>query len=87
MHFRTKIIMTYSILVLALAFVVGIVFGNYNKSRVKKSEYESLDMLTEKTVRQLEETIKPMEFISEYLLSDSEVLDALVTLATTTLII
>lgn len=84
MHFRTKIIMTYSILVLALAFVVGIVFGNYNKSRVKKSEYESLDMLTEKTVRQLEETIKPMEFISEYLLSDSEVLDALVTLATTT---
>lgn len=82
MHFRTKITVAYSVLVLLLAFVIGIAYGNYNMSRLEKNEYGNLQIMTEKITKQLEETIKPMKFISEYLLSDVEVLDALVTLST-----
>lgn len=81
-HFRTKIMISYSLLVLILAFVIGIGFGRYNTSNFQKNEYENLKMMTEKISSQLGVSIKQMKFISEYLLSDIEVLDALLTLST-----
>lgn len=81
MHFRTKITITYSILILFIAFILGIAYNDYNIDLYEKNEYENLGMMTEKISQQFEENVKPMEFISEYLLSDIEVLGALVTLA------
>lgn len=81
MRFRTKITVTYSILILILAFILGIAYNDYNIGLYEKNEYKNLEMMTEKISQQFEENIKPMEFISEYILSDIEILDALVTLA------
>lgn len=81
MNFRTKITVTYSVLILFLAFILGIAYNDYHIGLYEKNEYKNLEMMTEKISQQFEENIKPMEFISEYILSDIEVLDALVTLA------
>lgn len=81
MRFRTRITITYSILVLFLAFIFGIAYYNYNSKVYVKTEYDNLRMMAVETSQKFEETIKPMEFISEYLLSDIEVLNAIFTLA------
>ena len=81
MHFRTKITITYSVLILLLAFILGIAYNDHNIKLYEKNEYANLEMMTEKISQQFEENVKPMEFITEYILSDIEVLDALVTLA------
>lgn len=82
MRFRTKITVTYSILILFLALILGISYNDYNVRLYEKNEYKNLAIMTEKISQQFEENIKPMEFISEYILSDIEILDSLVTLAT-----
>jgi len=80
MRFRTKIIITYSILILLLAIVFGIVYRRYTVNQYEKSEYENLQVMAEKTSQQFDEMIKTMVFIPEYLLSDMLVLDAMRTL-------
>ncbi len=80
MRFRTRITITYSILIIFLAFILGIAYHNYNSKVYIKNEYNNLKMMTEEISKQFEETIKPMEFISEYVLSDLEVLNAIFTL-------
>ena len=81
MRFRTRITITYSILVLFLAFIFGIAYYNYNSKVYVKNEYNNLKIKTVEISQKFEETIKPMLFISEYLLSDAEVLNAIFTLA------
>lgn len=82
MRFRMKITITYSILIVLLATFLGIVYNHYNIERYKEVEYNNLKLITEKTSRNFDEIVKPMQFISEYLLSDFDVLESLVTLAT-----
>lgn len=81
MQFRTKITVTYFVLLLLLAFILGAAYHNRTIDLNEKNEYANLEMMTEKISQQFEENIKPMEFISEYILSDVEVLDALTMLA------
>lgn len=77
MHFQKKIIFMYSLLIILLAAVLGFSFYRYTEKKYIEAEYENLETLARKTVQQFEETLKPMQQIADYLLSDMEVLEAL----------
>lgn len=81
MRFQMKLIVVYSALVFVLTSIVGIVFFKYSMNRYEQTEFENLRMMSQKAVQQFEDSLKPMEQISDYLLSDLEVLNALHVLA------
>lgn len=81
MRFRTRMIIIYTCFVGVIAIGLGIWFSTYSFKQYKINEYRNLELLASQSSNQFEETIKPMRFVANYLLSDKDVLDALKTLA------
>jgi two-component system, sensor histidine kinase YesM len=81
MRFRTRMIIIYTCFVGIIAIVLGICFSVYNFKQYRTNEYSNMELLASQLSNQFDETIKPMRFITSYLLSDMEVLNALRTLA------
>ncbi len=81
MHFRTRMILIYTVFVAILAAILAAWYSTYSFKQYKENEYRNLELLSGQLSEQLEETVKPMKFITNYLLSDMDVLDALRTLA------
>lgn len=80
LRFRTKLIIVYGFLALFSALFLGLGYYQYSMNHYKKTEYANLELLSRQLSQQLEETVKPMQAISNYILSDMNVLDALRTL-------
>ncbi|MFA7128608.1 MAG: hypothetical protein WC136_05530, partial [Sphaerochaeta sp.] len=81
MRFETKIFFTYSLLIVLLVIALSIGVRQYVIDQSKEKAIETMQTTAEKNIRQLEELIRPMEFITDYLLSDMNVLSSMSTMA------
>ncbi|MDR1174011.1 MAG: histidine kinase [Treponema sp.] len=81
MHFRTRLVFTYSLLVSALITILAFAFEIYNLRHLETRSLQNLDILCKNMSRQLDEIVRPMVFITEFLLSDSNTLSAITALA------
>ncbi len=81
MHFRTKMIIIYASFVTVVAVLIGAWYQSYSFRQYTENEYRNMDLLAQQLSDQFDETVKPMKFVTSYLLSDMDVLDALRTLA------
>lgn len=77
MRFRTKMILIYTSFVFFIALALGIWYQSLSYRQYEANEYQNNTLLARQLVNQLDETIKPMEFVPNYLLSDEEVLNAI----------
>jgi two-component system sensor histidine kinase YesM len=80
MRFRTKLIFTYSLLVIILITLLALVFEIYNLRHLEEISRQNLGILSKNMSYQLDETVRPMTFITEFLLSDSRTLSAITTI-------
>jgi two-component system sensor histidine kinase YesM len=71
----------YSLLVTVLIILMAFVFEIYNLKHLETLSRQELDVLSKNMSHQLDEIVRPMVFITEFLLSDSKVLSAMTTLA------
>ena len=74
MHFRSRLILTYSLLVSGLIIILAAVFQIYNLKHLETISRQNLDILSKNMSHQLDEIVRPMVFITEFLLSDSKTL-------------
>ncbi|MGH0053286.1 MAG: sensor histidine kinase [Sphaerochaetaceae bacterium] len=81
MKFQTKIFITYSILMTLLISLLTFLGRQYIVNQTMEEAIKTMEITAEKSLQQLEEVIRPMQFISDYLLSDITVLDAMSTMA------
>lgn len=81
MRFRTRLIGVYSLLVTVLIILIAFVFELYNLQHLETLTRQDLDVLSKNMSHQLDEIVRPMVFITEFLLSDSKALSAMTTLA------
>ncbi|MBI9096037.1 MAG: histidine kinase [Sphaerochaeta sp.] len=77
MRFETKIFFSYSTLILLLIGSLTLGIRHYVIEQTKEKAIQTMEATSEKNIRQLEELIKPMEFITDFLLSDMEVLSSM----------
>jgi two-component system sensor histidine kinase YesM len=80
MHFRNKLIVTYSVLVTVLILLAGFIFGGYSYRHMEETSYQELRILAENLSHQLDEIVRPMTFITDFLLSDPRALSAITVL-------
>lgn len=83
MGFRKKLIITYTVFMLAVSVVVGIGYQNYSMRQLKSNEYKNMEILARHMLQNADFTIQSMEDAMSYFLSDMEVLKALNTLSGT----
>jgi two-component system sensor histidine kinase YesM len=74
-------ILTYASFVTVVAVILGTWYNAYSFKQYKDNEYRNLELLAEQLSDQFDENVKPMKLITNYLLSDMDVLDALRTLS------
>lgn len=81
--FQMKLIATYSILIVLLVVVLALLIFSYSSKVFEQSSRQTADLLVENLNDQLENLIKPMDFILNDLISDASfksslfILDAL----------
>jgi two-component system, sensor histidine kinase YesM len=81
MSFQTRLLLTYSILIILLVAVLSISFYEYNSNIYESKAYTNLSVNSDKMSRQLDNLIRPMEFVTTYLLSDINFVSSMTTLA------
>ncbi|WP_148257841.1 sensor histidine kinase [Leadbettera azotonutricia] len=77
MKFRTRLILTYSLLFTIVLTLIAIIFETYNLQHLEQTTRLDLDVLSKNMSQQLDEIVRPMRFITEFLLSDSKTLSAI----------
>lgn len=82
MRLKTKIFLTYAFLILLLVSSFVILFRRNLIDQSRTNASETMRATAERSMKQLEEFIRHMEYVSEYLLSDMNVLSAMSTLST-----
>ncbi|MDR1903724.1 MAG: hypothetical protein LBQ88_15765 [Treponema sp.] len=80
MRFKTRLIVTYSIFVISLIMLMGFFLGAYQLKHLEEFSYQELRILAENMSHQLDEIVRPMTFITEFLLSDNKTLTAIIIL-------
>ncbi|MDR2068882.1 MAG: sensor histidine kinase, partial [Spirochaetaceae bacterium] len=70
----------YSLLVTVLIILIAFIFEIYNLKHLETLSRQDLDVLSKNMSHQLDEIVRPMVFITEFLLSDSKALSAITTL-------
>lgn len=82
MRFERKIFFTYALLIIILVTALGIGFRFYMFHQNVKRTIENMQAMVEKNAQQMDEIVRPMKFITDYLLSDMDLLSAVSTMAT-----
>ena len=80
MRFRRRLILTYSLLVSGLITILAVIFEFYNLKHLETLFLQNMDILSKNMSHQLDEIVRPMVFITEFLLSDSKTLSAITTI-------
>jgi two-component system sensor histidine kinase YesM len=80
MRFKVRLFFTYSLLVAALIVLSGVIFGSFSYDYFERVADQEIHILAESISHQLDETVRPMIFITEFLLSDAKSLSAINTL-------
>jgi Predicted signal transduction protein with a C-terminal ATPase domain len=81
MRFQTKLMLSYSLIIVVLAIALGIGFYSYSAGVFERSARESLASVSDRMARQLDDLVKPMDFVTTYLLSDGDFLSAMASMA------
>jgi two-component system sensor histidine kinase YesM len=81
MRFQTRLLSTYSILIILLVVVLGISFYSYSARVFENTAYTNLSVIAEKMSQQLDNLIRPMDFITMYLLSNGDFMSSMASLA------
>ena len=81
MKFQKKIIVIYSVFAVIASLIVGTIYYLYNSTEYRDSEYQNMNVSSKMVLQQVDDMIQKMEDVSDYILSDPEVLDAIKTLS------
>ncbi len=82
MKFQTRLLLRYSLLVLVLIVVLSIGFYTYTSRLLENNAASTYRLLSSRMSLHLDNLIRPMDFITENLISDYNFRSALTTLAT-----
>ncbi|AEE97757.1 sensor histidine kinase [Mahella australiensis] len=81
MSFQTRLLVTYSLLIIAIVVIIGVVFYQYNADILEDKAYFNIDALADKMSQQLDGIIKPMDFLASYLISDETFMSSMASLS------
>lgn len=70
-RFQDKLLLTYTVLIVLLTVVLAILFYGYSARVFERNAVETYELLTAKLSQQLDNVIRPMDFISTNLISDA----------------
>lgn len=71
MGFQKRLLATYSLLIILLVLILAILFYQYSTGLFERSSQETTRLLAFKLSDQLDNVLKPMDFISTNLISDA----------------
>ena len=77
MKFRTKLILGFSIVIFFISAILGIVCYNYNSRRLSEKAAQSLKFYSRQTAANVDFTIDSMKHVTDYILSDPDMLNAM----------
>lgn len=80
MRFQTKLIYTYSFLIVLLVSILAVMFYGYSSGIFEREAIGTYELLGTKLGQQLDTMILPMDFISTNLISDASFKSALASL-------
>jgi two-component system sensor histidine kinase YesM len=81
MRFQTKLLLSYSLIIVLLAIVLGIAFYEYSSDVFERNARSSLVSVSGRMARELDNLARTMDFVTTYLLSDSDFYSSMVSLA------
>jgi two-component system sensor histidine kinase YesM len=81
MRFQTRLLTTYSLLIILLVVVLAISFYSYSARVFETTTYANLSVIAEKMSQQLDNLIRPMDFVTTYLLSNGDFMSSMASLA------
>jgi two-component system sensor histidine kinase YesM len=81
MRFQTRLLSTYSVLIILLVVMLGVIFYSYSARVFENTAYTNLSVIAEKMSQQLDNLIRPMDFITTYLLSNGDFMSSMASLA------
>ncbi|HTP58950.1 MAG TPA: hypothetical protein VMM82_08535, partial [Spirochaetia bacterium] len=81
MRFQTRLLSTYTLLIVLLVVVLAISFSTYSARAFESTASTSLSVIAQKMSQQLENLIRPMDFITTYLLSNGDFMSSMASLA------
>lgn len=80
MKFRTKLIFGFSIVIFFISTILGVVCYNYNSRRLTEKATQSLRFYSRQTAANVDFTVDSMKHVTDYILSDQDMLNAMKTL-------
>ncbi|HBB47418.1 MAG TPA: hypothetical protein DCZ78_11465 [Blautia sp.] len=80
MKFRTKLILGFSIVIFFISAILGIVCYNYNSKRLSEKAAQSLKFYSRQTAANVDFTVDSMKHVTDYILSEQDMLYAMKTL-------
>lgn len=80
MKFRTKLILFFSIVIFFISAILGIVCYNYNSKRLSEKAAQSLNFYSRQTAANVDFTVDSMKHVTDYILSEQDMLYAMKTL-------
>lgn len=80
MKFRTKLILGFFIVIFFISAILGIVCYNYNSKRLSEKAAQSLKFYSRQTAANVDFTVDSMKHVTDYILSEQDMLDAMKTL-------
>lgn len=81
MKFQTRLMLTYSLFISILLFILGVSFYLYNSHLFEQNTQNNLSQLAVKTSEQLDACIKEMDNLSVEVIADKDISNALVDLS------
>lgn len=82
MRFRTRMILSYAVFVFLAALILGVAYNSYTTREYKRNEYKNVEFLSERLANQFDDSLKTMKSITDYILSDTNMLNSIRTLST-----
>jgi two-component system, sensor histidine kinase YesM len=80
MRFQTRLLYTYSLLIVLLVVILSVLFYGYSSGVFEKNAQGTYQLLCTKIGQQIDNVIRPMDFISTNLISDASFKSALASL-------
>jgi two-component system sensor histidine kinase YesM len=81
MSFQTRLLLTYSLLIILLVVLISVSFYQYSSRAFEENAYDNLGVISGKMSQQLDNLVRPMDFITTYLVSSSGFVSSMATLA------
>ncbi len=81
MRFRARLLIASSLLIILLVVALGIGFYRYSSRLFERNAYANLSGLAARMSQQLDNLIRPMDFVTTYLLSNAGFMSSMASLS------